>query len=129
MSRQSRLNAVIDGMLSELEYELEAEFEVGALTYRWVVSHSPDFGGGYNILDSLSTGAEVRTPDDARFRQSAVIQMAFKTLKAQGQGGILKLERFIQQPDGRWTRDKADDACETADLSSPFLRRRFGCWP
>jgi len=128
MSRQSRLNAVIDGMLSELEYELEAEFEVGALTYRWVVSHSPDFGGGYNILDSLSTGAEVRTPDDARFRQSAVIQMAFKTLKAQGQGGILKLERFIQQPDGRWTRDKADDACEKANLFSPFLRRD-GCWP
>ena len=131
MSRQSGMNALIEGMLSELEYELEGEFEAetGALTYRWVVSQSPDFGGGYNIVDSLSTGAETRTLDDARFRQSAVIQMAFRTLKSHGGGGTLKVERFIQQPNGTWARDKASDACEKADLSDKFLRRRFGCWP
>src|SRR5690242_4721696 len=97
MSRQSGMNALIEGMLSELEYELEAEFEAGTdkLTYKWVVSQA-DFGSGYNIVDSLSTGPETRTLDDARFRQSAVVQMAFRTLR--GRGGILKVERFIQQP-------------------------------
>jgi hypothetical protein len=124
------MNAVIEGMLSELEYELEAELEAGTdrLTYKWVVSQA-DFGTGFNIMDSLSTGAETRTLDDARFRQSAVVQMAFKTLKAQGFRGTLKVERFIQQPNGTWARDKANDACEKANLSDPFLRRSFRCWP
>jgi len=124
------LESVIQEVLGELEYELEAELEgeVGKLTYRWWVSHSPGFGEGYSIVDSLSTGAEDRTPEDALSRQSAVIQMAYKRLKASGARGIIKVERFVRTGSS-WSREKADDACAKASLDGPYLRIYNGCWP
>ena len=127
MSKNASLDAFVEDVLRELEDELEGETE--KLSFKWVVSRSPGFGEGYQPEDSLSTGEERYTRDDALSRQSAVIQMAFKTLKSSGARGIIKVERFIL--DGaRWKKDRSrdDDACSKADLGRPYLKIT-GCWP
>ena len=93
------------------------------------MSHSPGFGEGYQPVDSLSTGAERYTKDDALARQSAVIQMAYKTLKGSGARGWIKVERFVPGGSG-WKKDKSrdDDACSKASLYEPFLKIT-DCWP
>ncbi len=78
MSKHASLDAPIEEVLRELEAELEGETE--KLSYKWVVSRRLA-GEGWEIDDSLTTGEEKHTKDDALFRQSAVIQMAYKTLK------------------------------------------------
>lgn len=127
MSRHYGRDVFVEEVLRELEDEFEAETE--KLSFKWVVSRSLGFGEGYQIVDSLSTGKERRTRDDALARQSAVIQMAFKTLKSSGAHGLVKVERFIL--DGaNWKKDRSrdDDACYKADLDGPYLKIT-GCWP
>jgi hypothetical protein len=127
MSRHYGRDVFIGDVLREVEGELEAETE--KLSFKWVVSRSLGFGEGYEIVNSLSTGSEQHTRNDALARQSAVIQMAYKKLKNSGAHGRIKVERFIQ--DGAtWKKDRSrdDDACSKADLDAPYLKIT-GCWP
>jgi hypothetical protein len=131
MTRRMEMNTVIEDALNELEYELESEFEgeTGKRTFQWWVSHSPGFGEGYDLLQSLSTGQEQHTEDDMLSRQSAVIQMAYKTLKNSGKRGMIKVERYGTGPDGRLSRDKASDACSKASLDDPPYLKITDCGP
>ena len=113
-----------ENILRELEDALEGEAGE-KLSYKWWVSLSSGFGEGYELVPSLSTREEQHTADGALFRHSAVIQMAFKTLKKSRRSGTIKVERFVQKGSS-WKLD--ENGCSKADLSRPSLRI-VGCWP
>jgi hypothetical protein len=137
MPRRSSIDALVEGVLSELEAEFEAEVSGKAppgtagvapqkkFSYKWRVSLK-EFGSVGNLVEDLSTGEEVRTPDDALFRHSAVVMMAFKTLMARGFAGqALQVERWVY--DGGWQRDRRwlpngreDSGCSSVLLNQPL---------
>jgi hypothetical protein len=93
MPRRTSLDAVMEEALNELEGEFEASG--GSSTkknfYIWRVLLRRDFGGPEEPVEALSVSkSELRTPEDARFRHSAVVQMAYKTLKGKALGEILR---------------------------------------
>lgn len=118
MPRRSHLDTVIEEVLTELEGEFEA---LGGPTtkknyYTWTVFLRRDFGGPQEAVPSLSVSkSEMHTPEDARFRHSAVVQMAYKTLKEKGLGGDLTVYRY---------RNGFREACSAVDLSAKYLEIR-----
>jgi hypothetical protein len=113
MPRRSSLDAVIEEVLHELEGEFEASAGPTAVKnfYRWRVLLRRDFGGPEEPVESLSVSkGELRTPEDAKARHSAVVMMAYKTLKENGITGEFKVYR---------DRNGFHEACSYVDLSYP----------
>jgi hypothetical protein len=119
MRGNSNLDLMVEAALAELEAEFESE--VGQkYFYTWRVFLRREFGGPYEPISSLDvTKAEQYTPDAALVRHSAVVQMAYKTLKNTSQFGDLRVER---QKDGR------KDGCSTASVEPTGYLRIEGCW-
>lgn len=113
MPRRTSLDAVMEDVLNELEGEFEASGEPSTKKnyYRWRVLSRRDFGGPEELVESLSVSkSEMHTPDDAKFRHSAVVQMAYKTLKEKGTRGDFTVYRY---------RNGYRDACSYVDLADP----------
>jgi hypothetical protein len=113
MPRRASLDAVIEEALNELEGEFEASGGPSTTKnyYRWRVLLRRDFGGPEEPVESLSVSkSELRTPEDARVRHSAVVQMAYKKLKEKGTRGDFTVYRY---------RNGFREACSHVDLSQP----------
>jgi len=113
MPRRNSLDAVIEDVLNELEGEFEASSGPSTKRnyYTWRVLLRREFGGPEEPVESLSVSkSERRTPEDAKFRHSAVVQMAYKTLKEKGTRGEFKVYRY---------RNGYREACSYVDLSDP----------
>ena len=131
MSRRSTIDAILEDVLCELETELEGEGGE-KLPFRWWVSRR-EFGSAWEIVNDLSTQEENHTPEDAMFRHSAVMQMAYKQLRARGfKSGEVKVERFLNtggsgrlDKRGPDSRGRQDSGCSTADLGRPL--RIYDC--
>ena len=134
MPKRSRIDTLVEEVLCEFEDECEAETGGKAsqgtaqppkFSYKWRV-FVKDFGSIGDLVEDLSTGEEVRTPDDALFRHSAVVMMAYKQLMARGFAGReLQVERWVY--DGGWKRDKRwlpngreNSGCSSVILTKPL---------
>lgn len=122
MPRRSTIDAILDEVLSELETEFEAQ--IGEKhSFRWWVSWR-EFGTGWQIMDDLSTKDEDHTPEEALDRHSAVVQWAYKQLRARGlKRGEMKVERFVEGKLDRRGPDKKgreDSGCSSVLLSKPL---------
>ena len=113
MPRRSTIDSLVEEVLSELEFEAEAQVPPGStkkFPFTWKVFHSTIDKGKRFVRELSVTDEELRTPSDALFRHSAVVQSAYKALKPKG--GSLNVERYI---------NLHMDGCSFVNLSEPYL--------